>query len=148
GARTLLTMPTGRQDALTPDNADATIQECLRFDPPLHMFTRHVYERMELAGHVFERGDEIGLLLGAANRDPARFEDANRFDPGRADAANISFGAGVHFCIGAPLARLEMKIALGTLWARCPKLRMVGQPRYGDRYHFHGLGRLMVTCPG
>lgn len=131
-------------DVLSPDAIDATIEETLRFDPPLHMFTRHVYEDTTLYGQDFKRGDEIGLLLGAANRDPDMWDDPNSFDPSRRVKPNTSFGAGVHFCIGAPLARLELKYALPILFARCPSLTIIAPPLYGNVYHFHGLEKLMV----
>jgi unspecific monooxygenase len=131
-------------DALSPDAIDATIEETLRFDPPLHMFTRHVYEDTTLYGQDFKRGDEIGLLLGAANRDPDMWDDPNSFDPSRRVKPNTSFGAGVHFCIGAPLARLELKYALPILFARCPSLTIIAPPLYGNVYHFHCLEKLMV----
>ncbi|MCB1366545.1 MAG: cytochrome P450, partial [Rhodobacteraceae bacterium] len=99
-----------------------------------------------IEGHDFSRGDRIGLLLAAANRDPGHWAEPNRFDPDRAIRANASFGAGIHFCIGAPLARLELTAALPILFARCPGLRLTEEPLYADRYHFHGLERLMVTC--
>lgn len=130
--------------ALSPDAIDATIEETLRFDPPLHMFTRHVYEDTTLYGHDFKRGDEIGLLLGAANRDPDMWDDPNTFDPARRIQQNTAFGAGVHFCIGAPLARLELKHALPILFDRCPNLTITAPPKYGNVYHFHGLSGLMV----
>jgi len=91
------------------------------------------------------KGDVIGLLLGAANRDPARFANANAFDPFRTDGANVSFGAGIHFCIGAPLARIELQVAFSELFRRLPKLRIAEAPRYNDVYHFHGLEKLMVS---
>jgi cytochrome P450 len=122
------------------------VEEVLRHDPPLHLFTRFATEEVELHGHRLARGDRVGLLLGAANRDSAAYADPARFDPGRwPDApAAASFGAGLHFCIGAPLARLEIAHALGALTARCPALRVVERPRYADIYHFHGLERLIV----
>ena len=123
----------------------ATVEEILRHDPPLHMFTRHVYEPLEIAGHRLARGDRVALLLGAANRDPARWPDPDRFDPTRPGLAHAAFGGGLHFCVGAPLARLEMRIALQVLFARCPNLALAAPPRYADSYHFHGLERLMVT---
>lgn len=128
------------------DSIAATAEEILRFDPPLHMFTRYVYEDMALFGHDFKRGDQVALLLAAANRDPETYFQPNRFDPSRPVKANTSFGAGLHFCIGAPLARLEMVTALPILFERCPDLRLAAPARYADRYHFHGLDRLMVAA--
>ena len=77
-----------------------------------------------------KKGQVIGLLLGAANRDPRRFANADTFDPFRADGGNVSFGAGIHFCIGAPLARIELQVALRTLFARLPKLRLAEAPSH------------------
>lgn len=129
-----------------PDDApiDALVEETLRLDPPLHMFTRYAYEDMELFGHDFKRGDEVGLLLASANRDDATWQGADQFDPARKVQPNASFGAGVHFCIGAPLARLELVNALPVLFERCPRLTLAEAPQYADAYHFHGLTRLMV----
>jgi cytochrome P450 len=125
---------------------EATVEECLRFDAPLHMFTRYALQDVELEGGLsFKQGEVIGLMLGAANRDPARFTEPNRFDPFRTDGANVSFGAGIHFCIGAPLARIEMQVALKTLFYRLPGLRFATPPQYKNIYHFHGLEKLEVT---
>ncbi|MDB5586934.1 MAG: cytochrome [Devosia sp.] len=123
----------------------ATVEECLRFDAPLHMFTRYALGDIEYEGLQFKKGDVIGLMLGAANRDPSRFANANSFDPFRTDGANVSFGAGIHFCIGAPLARIELQVAFGELFRRLPNLRLAEEPRYNNVYHFHGLERLMVS---
>jgi cytochrome P450 len=141
--RLLLAQPDPRAH-LTPERIAATVEELLRLDPPLHMFTRYAYEEMELHGHSFRRGDRIGLLLGAANRDPGHWQSPDHFDPARPARPNAAFGAGLHFCVGAPLARLELQIALAVLFERCPGLRLSGRPRFGDTYHFHGLQRLMV----
>ena len=129
----------------TPEQAAASVEECLRFDAPLHLFTRYTLEDTELAGIPLRKGDVVGLMLGAANRDPNRFSNADTFDPFRTDGANVSFGAGIHFCIGAPLARIELQEAMSVLFERLPKLRIVEPPRYGNVYHFHGLERLMVS---
>lgn len=123
---------------------DATVEECLRFDPPLHMFDRWVSEDCTLFGHDFKRGDNVKCLLGAANRDPAPYPDPHVFDPERTGPVNVAFGGGIHFCVGAPLARLELRVALQVLFDRCPNLTLAAPPRYGDTYHFHGLDRLMV----
>lgn len=124
---------------------DTIVEEVLRFDPPLHMFTRYAYEEVTLFGTRLRRGDQVALLLAAANRDPNRWDDPNRFDPARVIRTNTSFGGGLHFCVGAPLARLELRIALTVLLQRCPGLRITAPPVYADSYHFHGLERLMVT---
>lgn len=123
----------------------ATVEECLRFDAPLHMFTRFAYEPVDLGPVTLAPGQQVGLLLGAANRDGAAFAEPHRFLPGRADQKNVTFGAGIHFCIGAPLARLELQEALGVLFERHPGLALAGPPRYRDAYHFHGLERLVIA---
>ncbi|SLN22943.1 Cytochrome P450 107B1 [Pseudoruegeria aquimaris] len=128
----------------TTESAEAITEEILRFDPPLHMFTRWAYEPVELSGHVIQPGDQVACLLAAANRDPAAYQDPARFDAARPLVANTSFGAGAHFCVGAPLARLELQIALPILWERCPDLRLAAPPEYANVYHFHGLKSLRV----
>jgi cytochrome P450 len=125
---------------------EGVVEEVLRFDPPLHMFTRWAYEEVEAFGHRFRRGDQAALLLGAANRDPVAYPEPGRFDPARVGPANVAFGGGIHFCVGAPLARLELLVGLRILWERCPRLRLAEAPRYGDVYHFHGLERLVVEA--
>nr|WP_321508820.1 cytochrome P450 [uncultured Celeribacter sp.] len=131
-------------DVLAPEAIDQTIEELLRFDPPLHLFQRWVYEDTTFLGQELKRGGRIGLLLGAANRDDDGWDDPDRFDPSRKVKQNTAFGAGVHFCVGAPLARLEMRVALPILFERCPHLRLAEPPRYAPTWHFHGLARLMV----
>ncbi|MCB2124355.1 MAG: cytochrome P450 [Rhodobacteraceae bacterium] len=130
--------------ALSPENVEGTVEEILRFDPALHLFTRWAYEEVEIAGHTFRRGEQVGCLLAAANRDPAQWERPARFNPARPAKPNLTFGAGLHFCVGAPLARLELQIALPILFARLPRLGLAESPRYANLYHFHGLERLMV----
>jgi len=117
----------------------------LRFDAPLHLFARYALEDVEFAGVELKKGQKIGLLLGAANRDPDRFPLPDAFDIRRDPNPHLAFGAGIHFCVGAPLARLEMAIALPILFARLPSLRLAKPPRYRDAYHFHGLEALSVT---
>jgi len=135
-----------RPEWLALDRIAATVEETFRWDPPLHLFTRIAYETVEVAGHTFHRGDRVALLLGAANRDPRLYDAPGRFDPSRPDKGNQSFGAGLHFCVGAPLARLELQVALPVLFAARPDLALVGRLRYADTYHFRALGRLMVTA--
>jgi unspecific monooxygenase len=144
GVKTLLETGLGAT-VLGPDQVDNTVEEILRHDPPLHLFTRWVYEEVEVMGHTFRRGDQIGLLLAAANRDPAQWDRPERFTPNRPLRPNLSFGAGLHFCVGAPLARLELRTALPILFQRLPRLALTASPRYADVYHFHGLSSLPVT---
>lgn len=123
---------------------EATVEEILRFDPPLHLFTRYAREEAEAFGHVFRPGERVGLLLAAANRDPMRFPDPDRFDPTRPGGPHLAFGGGIHFCVGAPLARAELAIALPVLFGRLPDLRLASPPVFADRYHFRGLEALPV----
>ena len=120
------------------------IEETLRYDAPLHLFTRYALEDLDYAGIRFRKGETVGLMLGAANRDPERFPDSDRFIAERDPNPQVSFGAGIHFCIGAPLARLEMQVALPLLFQRLPKLALAGTPQYRNAYHFHGLESLKV----
>lgn len=143
--KTLLEQETPRE-FLSDEKIDGTIEELLRYDPPLHLFQRWVYEDTVFLGEALKRGDKIGLLLAAAGRDDDTWDDPNRFDPSRKAKQNAAFGAGIHFCVGAPLARLEMRVALPRLFERYPNLRLTETPRYADTWHFHGLAKLMVTA--
>ncbi len=129
---------------LAPEGISRLVEEILRYDPPLHIFTRYAYEEVEVFGHTFERGDQVALMLAAANRDPDALERADQFDPTRPAKVNKSFGGGLHFCVGAPLARMEMEIALPILFERCPNLKLAEPPVFSNTYHFHGLTRLLV----
>ena len=146
--RTIL-MQAGERPGLfaTPEATAATVEECLRFDAPLHMFTRYAYGEIETGdGLRLKPGQQIGLLLGMANHDPTAFAEPAAFRPGRGDQKNVSFGAGIHFCIGAPLARLELQVSLKTLFDRLPNLKFAEVARFRDTFHFHGLERLMVRA--
>lgn len=144
GVKTLLETKTPAT-ALSPDKVEATVEEILRFDPALHMFTRWAYEEVDVMGHRFQRGDQVALLLAAANRDPGQWDRPAQFLPDRPAKPNATFGAGLHFCVGAPLARLELQIALLILFQRLPNLRLAAKPVYADVYHFHGLKALHLA---
>ncbi len=139
GVRTLMTEGLWR-----PHDPDKLTEEILRHDPPLHLFTRYAMEEVEVAGHRFAKGEQVGLLLASANRDAEVFQGPDRFDPGRDAKAQVSFGAGLHFCVGAPLARLEMATALPILIERLPELALAASPTFADRWHFRGLEALPV----
>jgi len=140
GIRTLV--QTGQWHAHDP--AKLT-EEILRHDPPLHLFSRYAMQDVEVFGHSFAKGEQVGLLLAAANRDPAVWTDPARFDPTREPGPQLALGAGLHFCIGGPLARLEISIALPILIDRLPELELAETAVFADRWHFHGLERLPVT---
>jgi cytochrome P450 len=129
----------------TPAASAALVDELLRFDAPLHLFTRYALEDMDYDGIALKQGDKIGLLLGAANRDPERFSEPDRIDATRSPNPHLAFGGGIHFCIGAPLARLEMQVALPILFERLPRLGLARSPTYRDSYHFHGLDGLPIA---
>ena len=118
------------------------VEEMLRFDAPLHMFTRYALEEVEVAGERFRTGDVIGLLLGSANRDLAKFQEPDVFAACRSPNPHVSFGAGIHACVGAPLARLEMQVALRVLFTRLPGIEVAEPPRVKDAWHFRGLESL------
>lgn len=125
------------------DTADAVTAECLRYAAPLHMFMRFAQEDVELGSGVrLHKGDQVGLLLAAANRCPTKFNNPNEFQPLRTDAAHLSLGAGIHFCAGAQLAKLELRIILQVLFTRLPHVRLQSKPSYQNTYHFHGLKNL------
>lgn len=128
-----------------PGLVKTAVEEMMRFDTPLQLFRRWVLEDMEYKGYTFKQGTEFGLMFGAANRDAARFPNPHDMDITRQDNPHISFGGGVHFCLGAPLARLELQIALETLIRRMPNLRLVDDPpEYRDTYVIRGLKALRV----
>jgi len=112
-----------------PDRlAGTAVEEMLRYDPPLQLFERTAREDTTIGGVTVPAGRKVAALLGAANRDPAAFPDPDRFDIGRDPNPHLGFGAGLHFCLGAPLARVELRVALTTLINRCPDLTLTADP--------------------
>jgi cytochrome P450 len=125
--------------------AKAAVEEMLRWDPPLHLFERWVLEEgVEIAGRSIAVGQEVAMLFGAAQRDPRRFDDPERFDLGRGDAAHIGFGGGIHFCVGAPLARQEIEVSVAGLAARFPSLEVTVEPTYEPNFVIRGLTGLRL----
>jgi unspecific monooxygenase len=145
GVRVLLDQRIDPARAFADDAATArTVEEVLRIDTPLHLFTRWVLEPFTYQGVSLVPGQKIGLLLGAANHDPRRFESPGVFKPDRHPNPHVSFGGGIHFCVGAPLARIELQVALPALFQRLPHLELADPARWRDTYHFRGLEALAL----
>jgi len=127
-----------------PELLPTAIEELLRFDTPLSLFERWVLEPIEIDGLEIPRGGEVALLFGSANRDPAAFAEPDVLDLARDPNPYLSFGAGIHYCLGAPLAKLELGIAFGTLLRRVPRLEPVEEPRWKPTFVLRGLEALRV----
>jgi cytochrome P450 len=121
------------------------IEELMRFDSPLQLFERTATEDVEVGGVVVAEGQKIAALLGAANHDPAVFDRPEVLDLGRAENPHVSFGAGVHFCIGAPLARVELQATFGALLDRTSSLELGGEPVRRPEFVIRGLAELPVV---
>lgn len=131
--------------AIAPDNASRLVEELLRFEPPLHMFTRYVLEDLDWGGIALRKGEQIGLLIGSANHDERVNPNPDVFDPNRTAPRHVSLSAGLHFCIGAPLARLEMQIALPTLFDVLGPGVELSAGSFKNAYHFRGLSELRLA---
>jgi cytochrome P450 len=127
-----------------PSLVPRAIEELMRFDTPLQMFERWVLEDVEICGVDVPKGAELGLLFGSANHDPAVFERADELDLGRDPNPHLAFGAGVHFCLGAPLARIELETSFATLLRRFPRMELVEEPAWKPNYIIRGLEALRV----
>ncbi len=123
---------------------DTAIEELLRFDTPSTLFERWVLEPVEVAGVELPRGAEVALLFGSANRDAAAFDRPDELDLGRDPNPYLSFGAGIHYCLGAPLAKLELGVAFSALLRRVPRLEVVEPPRWKPTFVLRGLEALQV----
>lgn len=132
------------QIAATRADPFTAVDELLRYDSPVQLTQRVVLEDLDVAGHPVRAGDELVLVLGAANRDPAAFADPNRLDVTRDARRHVSFGGGVHHCLGATLARLEGAIAIAALLAAHPRLALAGDPVRRPTFTLRGLERLPV----
>ena len=117
----------------------------MRYNSPLQLFERTATEDVEIGGITVEKGRKIAALLGAANHDPAVFADPESLDVGRTDNPHITFGAGVHFCIGAPLARVELQASFGALVDRTSRLELGGEPVRRPEFVIRGMAELPVV---
>ena len=133
--------------ALSADagRAPAIVEETLRYDPPVQFVGRIAADDMAIAGLEVPAGDVMMLLLAAAQRDPAEFDRPDTFDPDRGSLRHLGFGRGAHYCLGAPLARLEAGVALSALTARFPNARLDGEPGYKPNVTLRGLSELAVA---
>ena len=122
-----------------------TVEEMLRFDSALQLFERTATEPVEVGGVVVEPGQKIAVLLGSANRDPAVFDEPDEFRVDRTPNNHVAFGVGVHFCLGAPLARMELFESLTSLFATYPSLALAGEPESRGTFVLRGYRSVPVT---
>ncbi|MFD6415055.1 cytochrome P450 [Streptomyces sp. NPDC060194] len=127
-----------------PDLLPTAVEELMRYDTPLQLFERWVLDDIEIDGVRIPRGAEVALLFGSANRDPAVFADPDALDLARADNPHLSLGAGLHYCLGAPLARLELRTSFAELLTRAPTLRLAEEPEWAGGFVIRGLRSLKV----
>jgi cytochrome P450 len=120
------------------------VEELMRYDTPLQMFERWVLEDAEICGAEVPKGQELALLFGSANRDPVAFDRPDDIDLTREHNPHLSFGAGIHFCLGAPLARVELDVSFSTLLRRLPRMEPVAEPEWKPNYIIRGLKELRV----
>lgn len=120
------------------------VEELMRYDTPLQMFERWVLEDVEIHGVPVARGQELALLFGSANRDPTAFDRPDALDLGREPNPHMTFGAGIHFCLGAPLGRVELETSFGSLLRRAAHMELVREPEWKPNYIIRGLRELRV----
>jgi cytochrome P450 len=127
-----------------PGIAPNAVEELLRYDSPVQLTLRLALTDAEVGGEPIAKGEPVLVLIGAANRDPEAHRDPDRLDLDRQPTRHLAFGQGLHFCLGAPLARLEGRITLRRLLARAPRLRLAGEPVWKENLVLRGLERLPV----
>jgi cytochrome P450 len=129
-----------------PELIRTAVEELLRYESPVQLTDRRALEPLEIGGQQIESGQHVTVLLGAANRDPAQFPEPDRLDLGRRPNRHVAFIQGIHFCLGAPLARAEGQIAINTLVQRLPQLELVSDvPAWRELDVFRGLVTLPVA---
>jgi cytochrome P450 len=129
-----------------PELTPTAVDELLRFDTPAPMFERWVLEDIEVGGIRIPRGQELALQFAAANRDPAVFDRADDIVLDRTPNPYLSFGAGIHYCLGAPLAKLEFDIVFRRILERLPRLELAEEPAWKPRFILRGLEALRVRA--
>ncbi|MGW0755902.1 cytochrome P450 [Streptomyces sp. NPDC002814] len=136
----------GQLVALRADHSlvPTAVEELMRYDTPLQLFERWVLDEIEIDGTTIPRGAEIAMLFGSANHDPEVFADPDRLDLTRKDNPHISFSAGIHYCIGAPLARIELAASMTALLEKAPTLRLAAEPKRKPNFVIRGLEGLSV----
>ena len=146
GLRALLETP-GQVGLLRerPELVPAAVEEMLRYDSPIQLDGRTTLEPAKVAGAELPAGQLVVMLLGAANRDPDRFTEPDRFDVTRDEGANLAFAAGIHFCLGAHLARLEAAVVFTRMLERFGRIELAGDPQPRPGLNPHGLSSLPVT---
>jgi cytochrome P450 len=129
-----------------PKLIDTAIEEFLRFETPVQLTGRVAKEDVEIGGKVIKKGQPVGCIMGAANRDPEQYPEPNKLDLGRTPNRHTAFSFGPHFCVGSPLARLEGQIAIGTAVRRMPnmQMRLIGPPQWRPTLNNRGLVSLPV----
>jgi cytochrome P450 len=125
--------------------APAVVEETLRYDPPVQLAGRNALEDMIIGDTTMAKGDTMLVLLAAAQRDPAEYDRPDTFDPDRGTLRHLGFGRGVHYCLGAPLGRLEAGVALSAVTARFPDARLDSEPQYKTNVTLRGMSALSVT---
>jgi cytochrome P450 len=147
GAVQVLANPSAREWLLdNPDRTGDLVEEVLRHDPPVQHTMRIAHEPIQIGGVEIPTDSGVVVLLAGANRDPSVFPEPDRFDPARANVReHLAFSAGIHYCLGAGLARIEAAVALRALFTRYPDLRSVGRATRRRSRNIHGVLRLPVT---
>ncbi len=130
----------------SPELLPTAVEELIRYDSPLQLFERTATEATTVAGYELAAGDRVAALLGAAARDPAVFDEPDTLDIDRSPNPHLGFGAGIHYCVGAPLARVEITAALEALVTRLPGLRLAGRPQQREEFVIRGLRTLPVSA--
>jgi len=125
---------------------ESALEEFMRFDAPLHLFERTATVDTELGGVKIEKGQKIAALIGSANRDSEVFKRADEMDLTRDPNPHIGFGAGIHFCLGAPLARLEMSVSLPALWEKYPHMQLAGEPVRRPTFVLRGYESVSISA--